>query len=265
MTKITALVADDEPLARERLVRLLKPFANIDLKAVCENGEQALKSINELQPQLVFLDIQMPGLSGFDVLTHITCETKPWIIFVTAYDDYAIQAFEFHALDYLLKPFKDSRFEEAVTRATEQINLQQQGRFQQSLNDMIESQKDAKNVEQFDLVFIEVKVQGREKKVPSAIILWIESEGNYVTLHTTDGDYLYRSTISALEYDLCDAGFHRIHRSILFNVSALAQVRYLHSNNQYKFVLKNGEELISARSYKDRVIQFLDSHPQFAQ
>lgn len=260
---IRVAIADDEPLARERLVRLVNKEPSLQLVAVCEHGQQALSTINEQKPDLVFLDIQMPGLSGFDVITNINTEPKPWIIFVTAYDRYAIQAFEFHALDYLLKPFKDSRFEEAVMRALKQISLEQHSSHQKHLANLIDDKSAFKTNKLHD-VFIEVKVQGRTKHINSQDILWIGSDGNYVTLYTTSGEYLYRSTISSLEYDLAEAGFFRIHRSILFNINALENVLYLHANNQYKLILHDRTELISARSYKERMAQFLDNHPQFS-
>ncbi|MCJ8272883.1 MAG: LytTR family DNA-binding domain-containing protein, partial [Psychrosphaera sp.] len=185
-------------------------------------------------------------------------------IFVTAYDQYAIQAFEFHALDYLLKPYKDSRFHEALKRAISQIKLQQMSDFQTGIGNLKNAQSNVTLVDDIESINIEVAVQGRKKDVSSKDILWIESDGNYVTFYMKDREYLYRATISSLEYDLQECGFFRIHRSILVNWRFLERVVYMHANNQYKLVLKDGRELLSARSYKDRVIRFLDEHPGFS-
>jgi two-component system LytT family response regulator len=265
---IKVLVVDDEPLARARACRLLQKKDNIELIGECVNGEDALEQINRLAPDLVFLDIQMPGLTGFDVITHITIEPAPFIIFVTAYDQYAIQAFEFHALDYLLKPYKDSRFDEALERAIAQIKLHQVDDFQQRLGSLKAQQDEQPQAKTktptLPSVDIEVSVQGRKKFINSNDIISIESDGNYVTFNVSDRQYLYRATIGSLEYDLAECGFFRIHRSILVNQAHLKRVVYLHSNNQYKLVLDNDAELVSARSYKDRVVRFLDQHPDFS-
>ncbi len=256
--KITTIIVDDEPLARQRITSLLNEIVEIEIVEQCRNGKEAIAAIHSLQPDLVFLDIQMPGIDGFGVLDQL--EKLPVVIFVTAYDQYAIQAFDYHAIDYLLKPYKDGRFYEALGCAIKQIQLQNLSGIHQKL----ESLRTAKKEEAvaFQGVDFEIKYQGTIRRISSNQINWINADGNYVELHCKDKTHLYRSTISTLEFDLQQNGFIRIHRSILIKKSAIKRVRYLNNNNQYKFVLLGGEELLSARSYKERVVEFLELNSQ---
>jgi len=256
--KITTIIVDDEPLARQRISGLLSEIVEIEIIEQCRNGKEAIAAIHSQQPDLVFLDIQMPGIDGFGVLDQL--EKLPVVIFVTAYDQYAMQAFDYHAIDYLLKPYKDGRFYEALGCAIKQIQLQNLSGIHQKL----ESLRIAKRVEsvQFQGLNFEIKHQGITNIISSNEIDWINADGNYVELHCKNIMHLYRSTISTLEFDLQKNGFIRIHRSTLINNSAIKRVRYLNSNNQYKFILHDGEELLSARSYKERVVEFLENNSQ---
>ena len=256
--KISCIVVDDEPLARQRLEFLL---GNIDLTTVvasCVNGKEALIAIEKHQPDLVFLDIQMPGLNGFDVLDRLS--SLPVIIFVTAYDRYAIKAFEYHAIDYLLKPYKDARFSEALQNAVKQIQLHNLDSLQNKLIQLRDTPKES--VEEGKSKYFDIKEQGRNITLSSSNIFYLSAAGNYVELHMQDKVYLYRSSISALEYELQAFGFIRIHRSVLVNKRPIERVNYLHSNNQYTFLLNNGESILSARSYKERIIQFMDEESE---
>jgi len=256
--KVTTIIVDDEPLARQRIFGLLAEIEEVEVIEQCRNGKNAIAAIHSLQPDLVFLDIQMPGIDGFGVLDQL--DKLPVVIFVTAYDQYAIQAFDYHAIDYLLKPYKDGRFYEALGCAIKQIQLQNLSGIHQKL-ESLRTDKREKSIPLQGLNF-EIKYQGISTIISSNDIDWVNADGNYVELHCKNKMHLYRSTISTLEFDLQKNGFIRIHRSTLIKKSAIKRVRYLNSNNQYKFVLQGGEELVSARSYKERVVEFLEQNNQ---
>jgi len=254
--KISTIIVDDEPLARRRIASLLAEVNEIEILAQCKNGKEAIQLINTHQPELVFLDIQMPEIDGFGVLDQI--ERLPVVIFVTAFDQYAMQAFDYHAIDYLLKPYKDGRFYEALGHAIKQIQLQNLSGIHQKL----ESLRGAKRTNAIGCrgIDFEIKNKGITSKINSNDIDWINAGGNYVELHCKDKMYLYRSSISTLEFDLQENGFIRIHRSLLIRKSSIQKVNYLNTNNQYKFRLVNGNELLSARSYKERIVEFLEQN-----
>lgn len=256
--KISTIIVDDEPLARRRIIGLLAEINEIEILDQCRNGKEAILSINTHQPELVFLDIQMPEIDGFGVLDQI--EKLPVVIFVTAFDQYAMQAFDYHAIDYLLKPYKDGRFYESLGYAIKQIQLQNLSGIHQKLESLRGAKRD--NAITFKGIVFEIKNQGITSKISSNDVDWINAGGNYVELHCKDKMHLYRSTISTLEFDLQENGFIRIHRSLLIKKSAIQKVHYLNTNNQYKFRLTSGAELLSARSYKDRIVEFLEKHPQ---
>jgi two-component system LytT family response regulator len=257
--KISTIIVDDEPLARQRITSLVSEIVEIEIVGQCRNGKEAIAAIHSLQPDLVFLDIQMPGIDGFGVLDQL--EIFPVVIFVTAYDQYAIQAFDYHAIDYLLKPYKDGRFYEALGCAIKQIQLQNLSEIHKKLEALRIDKREETVI--FKGVDFEIKHQGISRVISSNQIEWINADGNYVELHCKNKTHLYRSTISTLEFDLQKNGFIRIHRSILIKKSSIKRVRYLNSNNQYKFFLQDGEELLSARSYKERVVEFLELNNQF--
>ncbi len=259
--KISTIIVDDEPLARRRIANLLEEVDEIEVLAQAKNGKEAIQSINTHQPELVFLDIQMPEIDGFGVLDQL--EKLPVVIFVTAFDQYAMEAFNYHAIDYLLKPYKDARFYEALGHAIKQIQLQNLSGIHKKLESLRETKRN--NTLTYKGISFEIKVQGVTKKINSNDIDWINAGGNYVELHGKEKMHLYRSTISTLEFDLQENGFIRIHRSLLINQSAIAKVSYLNSNNQYKFTLSNGRELLSARSYKERIVEFLENDQRLFQ
>jgi len=252
--KIKTIIIDDEPLARQRIEGLLSHVDEIDLICQCRNGFEAIEAITKHQPDLIFLDIQMPGIDGFGVLDKI--ETLPVVTFVTAYDHYAMQAFDYHAIDYLLKPYKDARFYEALSHAIKQIQLQNLSSVHQKLESLRESTRQKENY--IKGINFEIKHLGRLIKINSNDIDYVNAAGNYVELHSKGVIHLIRSTISSLEYDLEENGFLRIHRSILVNETSIERVNYLNTNNQYKFVLSNDVELQSSRSFKDRIVSYLE-------
>lgn len=251
--QIRTLVVDDEPLARQRVVSLLKNHSEIHLIGECRNGEEAVEVINSKQPDLIFLDIEMPGLDGFGVVSKIDLKYKPFIIFATAYNQYALKAFDIHAIDYLLKPFDDERFDESLEIAKKQIKLKQSSNFNDKLLKLMNEFNT--QPDQFKRQF-KIKLRGREKFVNTEDLHYIEAEGNYLMLHHDTGRDLFRSTMSAIEKELNPNRFLRIHRSYFVNTIYVKSIRYI-SNNEYKVSLKSGKEIISGRSFKDSIKSYL--------
>lgn len=251
--KIRTVVIDDEPLARSRIVNRLSEQEEIVIIGECRNGKEAISFITKKRPDLIFLDIQMPDMDGFAVLGKLKLDYDPFIIFATAYDQYALKAFEVHAIDYLLKPFDNERFNEALSRAKEQIKLKKTAGFNHKLMSLMREFQQAEN--EFLSAF-EIKKNGRQIKVFTEDIIWIEADGNYLNLNTERGSYLYRATMNAIESELNPQQFLRIHRSFIVNRRFIAEVNYLNTN-EYRFKLKNGNELVSGRSYKGKIGEYL--------
>ena len=250
---IKTLVIDDEPLARQRIIHWLGQYPEIRVVAECKNGLEAIEQIENRQPDLIFLDIQMPELTGFEALQQVTAAPMPFIIFVTAFDQYALDAFEHHAIDYLLKPLDKQRFGKAI----EKVILQLKGRLSSSFNDKLRSllgdyeQQVAPHRETFV-----IKEKGQVKVIQSDDIFWLESEGNYVSLKLQDSHHLYRACMNTLASKLTPLQYLRVHRSIMVNCLHLEKVHY-QNNDTYKFVLNNGDSFISGRSYKSGIQDFL--------
>lgn len=250
---IRTLVVDDEPLARQRVVSLLKNYPEIQMIGECRNGEEAIEAINSKKPDLIFLDIEMPGMDGFGVVSNIDLNYKPFIIFATAYNQYALKAFNIHAIDYLLKPFDDDRFDEALKLAEQQIKLKNSSNFNEKLLRLIGefNAEPEEYIRQF-----KIKLRGREKFIKTEDLHFIEAEGNYLMLHHENGRDLFRSTMSSVEKELNPNRFLRIHRSYFVNTIYVKDIRYI-SNNEYKVTLKNGKEIVSGRSYKEAIKSYL--------
>ncbi len=254
MNSIRALIVDDELLARQRILQLLSPYDNIQVVGQCRNGAEAVKWINLKEPELVFLDIQMPDKTGFDVLRDIRTKHFPHIIFTTAYDEFALQAFEVKALDYLLKPFDETRFGEALDRAFQLKEWQNSLEWQKKMIGMVKQME--QEYSQYWQV-IELKEKGGTQKILTDDIIFSQTEGNYVLLHTLKGKHLFRFTMNALEEKLDPRQFLRIHRSTLLNYLWVQKHKYLH-NNEFSFLMKNGEILKSSKSYKESILHFLE-------
>ena len=263
--KIRALLVDDEPLARERVKRFLAREADVELIAECADGVEALRMIRKLHPDLVFLDIQIPERDGFGVLEDLgAAEMPPAIIFITAYDRYAIRAFEFHALDYLLKPYNQERFQRAVERAREQIKQSRAGRpadhraaeaLDQRLISLLENLKSGqpKYLER-----LMIKGDGRVFFLRTDELDWIEAEGNYVRLHTRGREtHLMRETMTGLEQRLDPEKFLRIHRSTLVNIERIKELQPMFGG-EYTVVLRDGTELTLSRTYRDRLLELFE-------
>ena len=260
---ITALIVDDERLAREGLRIALKREADVKIVGEAADGPAAVKAIAKLAPDLVFLDIRMPGLSGFEVLQKVsqTQPRLPVIIFVTAFDKYAIKAFEAHALDYLLKPVEPRRFRDAVQRsraelAKEELLEQNHGRvveFLQSHERLAFARPGDTVAKPEYLERVAVRVRDRFLLVKMQEVDWIESAANYVQLHARSRAFMLRMTMGELEEKLDAQQFARIHRSTIVNVDKMVEVKpSLHGD--FDVVLQDGTTLRMSRGYRDRVL-----------
>jgi two-component system LytT family response regulator len=242
---IRAVIVDDEPLARQRIRTLLVEAEGVEVVAECANGREAIQAIEASPPDLLFLDIQMPEVDGFDVLRAIGVGHVPVVIFVTAYDQFALRAFEAHALDYLLKPFDDERFEAALQRARERIRQQQGGDLDRRLRSLLQEVRGDRGY----LRRLVVPTGPRSVFVPTEEIDWIEAERNYIRLHVGGRTHLLRENLSRIESALDPAAFCRIHRSTIVNVDRIQAVESLFGG-EYLVVLHDGTRLTSGRSYR---------------
>jgi two-component system, LytTR family, response regulator len=238
---IRALVVDDEPLARRGIRVRLERAGGVDVIGECANGADAISAIRDLDPDLVFLDVQMPGLGGFDVIERVGVDQMPPVVFVTAYDAHALRAFDVHALDYLLKPIDDERFDTAVERARRRIAERQAGAADRQLAAALEDLRARR---------ILIKDRGRVVIVNESDVDWIEAEGDYVRVHAGGRGHLLRETMASMEQRLDPASFARIHRSTIVNVSRIKELKP-HTNREYTVVLRDGTQLRLSRSYRD--------------
>lgn len=249
--KISAVIVDDEPPARSKLRKFLETRQDLELVGEACDGVEAIEKILELRPDLVFLDIQIPRGDGFDVLREIYPRHKPMVIFTTAYDEYAIRAFEVDALDYLLKPFTADRFNGAVDRAIRRPPAS--SATDEKVARLLEGLRAEGNRSQRILI----RGDGRMFFVKSSEVEWIEAEEKYVILHTRAQRHMIRQSISTLETQLAGASFVRIHRCYLINLDALKEVAPW-SQGDYAVVLKSGVRLNVGRSYKDQLFRAMD-------
>jgi len=232
---IRALVVDDEALARRNLTVLLNRDPEIGSVVECESGLEALEEIRRSKPDLVFLDVQMPECGGFDVLELLGSDLPPTIIFVTAFDEYALRAFEAGALDYLLKPFDDARFARALKRAKERL-----------AHYLPPTQRAAER--------LVVRNQGQVLFLNVCDIDWIEAADYYACVHVGGDTHILRRSLSELEKDLGDESFIRIHRSIVVNIDRIRGLE-LQTNGEYEVVLKSKVRLRLSRRYRKRLMQ----------
>jgi len=257
---IRTIVVDDEPLAREGLILSLAEDSDIEVIAECGNGSDAIKAIIELNPDLVFLDIQMPRFNGFDVLREIKPQIMPLIIFVTAYDKYAVKAFKVNALDYLLKPIAAEQLEQSLLRAKDTLLRQNLTENSQRLTELLAqmSQHRTQGYDQGQETRLVVKSHGHVHFLHIAEIDWVEASGDYVTIHIGDKTHLLRETMGNMEKRLDSLGFMRIHRSTIVNLKCVRELK-ANRNNDYDVVLLDGTVLNLGRSYKDSLYQSLSS------
>jgi two-component system, LytTR family, response regulator len=246
--KVRVLIADDEPLARQRLLMLLALEDWVEVVADCQDGPSTMTAIETLRPDLVFLDVEMPGASGFELIEAIGPERMPFVIFVTAFDNYALRAFDVHALDYLLKPFDRDRFKDALTRARAQLERRTNGELERRLLQLMHGLKPpAHPLERFV-----VKASGRVFFVRASEIEWIDAAGNYVKLHVGAETHLFRETMNAVEAKLDPDLFFRIHRSHIVNIERVKELQPWF-NGEYVVCLKSGARLTLSRGYREKL------------
>ncbi len=244
MNHIRTLVVDDEPIARARVVSLLRDESDVDVVGECRGGRQALGEIERTHPELLFLDIQMPEVSGIDLAQAIQAPGGPAVVFVTAFDEYALRAFEVRAIDYLLKPFSAARFRAAVGRAREHVVHQRQ------LTDRAALPGRERVVTHRDRLMI--KARGRIHFVRMSEIDYCEAAGNYVRVHVGPVEHLVRDTMNHLESQLDRSQFIRIHRSTIVNVDRIREMQSSF-NGEYRVLLHTGGRLTLSRGYRDAI------------
>ena len=248
MNKIRTLIVDDEAMARERILGLLSQEQDVEVVGQCSDGQQAVSAIQQLSPELVFLDVQMPAVDGFGVIRQVGAERMPMVVFVTAYDEYALQAFEVHALDYLLKPFGRDRLQQCLDHARHQRDRRRAGDLGKSLLALVQDFRPEQK-KQDRLV---VKSGGRVFFVRTDEIDWIEAAGTYVRLHMKDQSHLFRETMNQMESRLDPQRFFRIHRSRIVNTERIKELQPWF-NGEYVVLLQNGAQLRLSRSYREKL------------
>jgi two-component system LytT family response regulator len=249
---IRVLIVDDEPLARRVLREMLETDPEVTIVGESVNGREAVKAITESTPDLLFLDIQMPEMGGFEVLDALGDARVPHLIFVTAYDQYAVRAFEVHALDYILKPFDRDRFDSSWLRAKEQLKRDRNGGMEQKILSLLEDLKAGTKY----LERLVIKSSGRIYFLETNEIDWIQAEGNYVSVHAGKKSHLLRETISSLESQLDPKKFLRIHRSAIVRIDRIKELQpWFHG--EYHVILQDGTQLTLSRNYRDRLQEAL--------
>lgn len=253
MKQITALIVDDEPLAREYICALLKTDDEIEIIGEAGNGREAADFIHANRPELVFLDIQMPEMDGFSLLKTLDAKNLPAIIFTTAFEDYAIRAFEFHALDYLLKPFDAERFEKAVRFAKERLSSREER--EQEATQITELLKDFDEKPRF-LERLLIKLNGRIIFLKVSEIDVIRADDKYVQLHAGKNVHLVRQTLGAMSRQLDPNRFVQIHRSVIINIERIRELQTMFSG-ELVVVMETGAEIPLSRNYKNRLFEVI--------
>ena len=253
--KIRTIIADDEELARRGLRALSQRCEDLELICECRNGLEALDAIHQHRPDLVFLDVQMPGKTGFDVISAIADGQHPHVVFVTAYDKFALRAFEVHALDYLLKPVNEERFDAAVARVREAMSHATDNAIAQRVREVAADLQVVSSPSSIASTVDRLPIKandGRIIVIRLTDIDWIEADRDYVSVHVGDKTWLMRETIAAMELRLALSGFVRIHRSALVNAERVKELRP-RDKGEYTVVLNNGTELKLTRNYRASV------------
>jgi two-component system LytT family response regulator len=248
---IRAIIVDDEPLARRGLELRLAAHDDIQVVQLCGNGREALEAIAAHSPDLMFLDIEMPGIDGFEVLRRIPQTSMPMVVFVTAFDRYALKAFEAHAVDYLMKPFSTERLRAAVDRARAEVDRSSSKELKAALHALLEDIQRERTYPEWLLI----KRDDRSVFLRVADIDWIESSRNNVRLHVGKDIYLFHETTSGIESRLDPKKFFRIHRSTIVNIE---KIKEMHPwfNGDYAVILKDGTKLTLSSTYRERLKEF---------
>jgi two-component system LytT family response regulator len=244
---IRAIIIDDESLAREKVKLFAEGETDIEIVDQCSNGHEAIASCIKFKPDLLFLDIQMPEINGFEVLQHLSTNILPGIIFITAYDEFALHAFEFHALDYLLKPFDRGRFQKSVAHARTALrSISETETTTEQIKVLLNSiQQNSNRLER-----LIVKTNGRIIFLRIEEIDWMEAAGNYVKLHVGNETHMIRETMNGLEQQLNPQKFIRIHRSTIINIEKIKELEPFF-NGEYKVLLSNNAQVILSRNYRE--------------
>lgn len=269
---LKAFIVDDESLARKGLALRLEPFEQVQLIGESGNSRDALEQIVELSPDVVFVDIQMPGLNGFELLRELQqrVDNLPAVVFVTAFDHYAIRAFEVRALDYLLKPVDEERLAETLERVQQELAPNSYQKTQQKLVNLVSEvtgqqgdailEQLARGADISELnrypEHIAIKDSGEITRVPVNSIEWVDAAGDYMCIHAAGETFILRRTMKELEQELNPNRFQRVHRSAIVNIDQVEKLCTRH-NGEYHLVLKNGQNLKVSRSYKDRIKQLI--------
>jgi two-component system, LytTR family, response regulator len=255
---IRALIIDDEPAARDAIRSLLAGDADIHIVGECADGHTALRAIANTSPDLLFLDVQMPEMDGFTMLRQLDPARLPVVVFVTAFDQYALQAFDVHATDYLLKPFDDDRFRDAVARAKQSVRAGQLGRLSEELRALLDGVAPAGPGHRTAaaagpyLKRLVIKSGGRVTLLNVRDIDWIEAEGDYVKIHVAKAWHLLRETMKRLETQFDPGRFVRIHRSTIVNVERIKELQP-YFRGEYVVILQDGKSLKLSRGYKEHL------------
>jgi two-component system LytT family response regulator len=242
---LRALIVDDEPIARRRIRRLLRGIDDVEIAGECGDGRSAQRAIEAARPDVMFLDVQMPGLDGFDVVGQLDPEQMPAVVFVTAFDRYALRAFDVHAVDYLLKPVASARLRVALERVRQRIEAGTNGSGVVSL--LRELRERPRH-----LTRLTVRARGRIVMLDVDAIDWIQAADNYVTVHATNREYLLRETLATLERQLDPGRFVRIHRSTIAALDRIIELRPS-SHGDFDVRLRDGTRLTLSRSWREHV------------
>jgi two-component system, LytTR family, response regulator len=265
---IRAIIVDDEELARRGIEIRLAQYPDIAIVGHCENGREALAAVHREKPELMFLDIQMPGLSGLDVLARLPQESLPMIIFVTAFDRYALDAFEAQAIDYLLKPISEARFTQALERVRTYWQQRNALAQREQLMQLLAATQGAGSLDEQTLRdplgqeapeypnILPIRDDAGTVRLGVNTIDWIDAAGDYMCVHADGRTYVLRETMKSLEAILDPRIFQRVHRSTIVNVERVRRLRP-HTNGEYFLTLEDGQEIKLSRSYRDRVDQLL--------
>jgi two-component system LytT family response regulator len=269
MIKLKTLIVDDEPLARKLLRAKLNKIAEIDIIGECENGRQAISFTLDMAPDLIFLDIQMPGIDGLEVVKSLQSDVLPMIVFTTAYEQYALDAFDVYAVDYILKPIDDERIARAVKRAVDRSGFQEKQyskpRIIEAINDINQQDTDSLQVTQTNTAqppnrVVERKVVIKERDeitiLKQSDIEWVDAAGDYVCLHADGETHIKRSTLKELLAELDENIFKRVHRSTIVNLNFIEKV-IPHTKGEFFLQLGEFDKIKVSRNYKDAIKHFL--------
>ena len=248
MTAIRALIVDDERLARQKIRTFAAAHEDLEIVAECANASAALAAIRQLRPELLFLDVRMPGMDGFELLRRLGDDERPRVVFVTAHGEHAIDAFDVDAIDYLLKPFDRRRFDDTLARVRRERSLADDALVRQRMTDLLERLR----IEDTRPRQFIVTVRGKMVFIGVGDVHWITAQEKYVRLHTTSGSYLLREAIGSLERRLDPREFMRVHRSTIVRISRVKEM-YRGPGDDYVIVLHGGTQLALSRRYRSRM------------